>query len=117
MVYPTSVATKAKTAESDQTSIAQIGTWNPAIQAAYGLAQRFVRLVRTRDAAGLDAWLADTEASVIGFASGLRTDYAAVANALTQPYGNSPIEAHIHRLKLINGRANFDLLGKRVLAI
>lgn len=80
-----------------------------------------MRLVRTRDAAGLDAWLADTEASgireLIGFASRLRTAYATVANALTQPYSNSPIEVHVHRLKLINGRANFDLLRKRVLAI
>lgn len=124
LVCPPSVATKAKTAESDQTYIARIGAWNPAIRAAYDLAQRFVRLVRTRDAAGLDAWLADTEASgireLIGFAGGLRTDYAAVANALTQPYSNGLVEAHIHRLKLIKrsmyGRANVDLLRKRVLA-
>jgi hypothetical protein len=105
LVCPKSAATKAKTAESDQTYIARICAWNPGISAAYDLTQRFVQLVRTRDAAGFDAWLADTEASgireLVGFAGGLRTDYAAVANALTQLYSNDPVEVHIHRLKLM----------------
>jgi transposase len=54
------------------------------------------------------------------FARGLRRDYGAVLGALQEPWSNGPVEAHVHRLKLIKrgmyGRANFDLLRQRVLA-
>lgn len=55
------------------------------------------------------------------FAQGLKRDYDAVENALTQPWSNGPVEGHVNRLKTIKrqmyGRAGFDLLKLRVLAI
>ena len=54
------------------------------------------------------------------FAQGLRQDYAAVQAALTWPYSKGLTEGHVNRLKLFQrqmyGRANFDLLRRRVLA-
>jgi transposase len=88
------------------------------------LAQRFLTMIRERQSDGLDGWLNDAERSGItelrNFARGLRRDYRAVLGALQEPWSNGPVEAHVHRLKLIKrgmyGRANFDLLRQRVLA-
>ncbi len=95
----------------------------PTIANGEALGHRFLRLVRERDSASLDAWLDDAETSGIKelkqFALGLRRDGAAVRNALHEPWSNGPVEAQVQQLKLIKrsmkGRANFDLLRKRVL--
>jgi hypothetical protein len=95
----------------------------PAVAMSHALTQRFLRMLRARDVTGLDAWLADAEASGIKelkqFAKGLRRDDAAVRHALQESWSNGPVEAHVQQLKLIKrnmkGRANFDLLRKRVL--
>ncbi len=54
------------------------------------------------------------------FAKGIKQDLAAVTNALSLPWSNGQTEGQVNRLKLIKrqmyGRANFDLLRKRVLA-
>lgn len=88
------------------------------------LALRFLTMIRERQVEALDRWLNDAEQSGItelrNFARGLRRDYAAVRGALQEVWSNGPVEAHVHRLKLIKrsmfGRANFDLLRQRVLA-
>ena len=53
------------------------------------------------------------------FATGLQQEAAAVGPALTLPWSSGQTEGHIARLKLIKrqmyGRANFDLLRRRVL--
>ena len=53
------------------------------------------------------------------FASGLKRDYEAVKAALTVPWSNGQVEGQIQRLKLVKrqmyGRANFNLLRRRVL--
>jgi transposase len=53
------------------------------------------------------------------FAAGLEQDGAAVRAALTMPWSNGQAEGQITRLKLVKrsmyGRANFDLLRRRVL--
>ncbi|MPR13564.1 ISL3 family transposase [Microvirga tunisiensis] len=99
------------------------------------LAQRFCTLVRqccrdrqTRNSAqasieALTAWIAEARLSGIGavetFAAGLEQDSAAVRAALTQPWSSGQAEGQITRLKLFKrsmyGRANFDLLRRRVL--
>lgn len=94
----------------------------PAVATSYDLTQRFLKMVRERDVAPLDIWLADAAGSGIQelkqFAKGLRRDAAAVRNALQEPWSNGPVEAHIQQLKLLKrsmkGRATFDLLRKRV---
>lgn len=89
----------------------------------YTLAQRFVRMVKTRAAPVLDAWLTDSERSGVyllhTFALGLRQDIAAVRAALETRWSNGQTEGHVTRLKLIKrqmyGRAKFDLLRLRVI--
>ncbi len=90
---------------------------------AYGLGQRFIKMVRGRHPDALLPWLDDAVKSGIdtlrGFANGIRQDLAAVMNALSLPWSNGQTEGQVNRLKLIKrqmyGRANFDLLRKRVI--
>lgn len=87
------------------------------------LARQFIQLVKTRRSQDLDQWLADVAASDIKalttFANGIRSDLAAVRNALRLNWSNGQTEGQINRLKFIKrqmyGRAKLDLLRKRVL--
>jgi transposase len=96
---------------------------------AYGLVQAFASLVRDRerwqeDRGALASWISVATAAGIpelaSFAAGLRRDWAAVQAALTSPWSNGQTEGQVSRLKMLKrrmfGRANFDLLRKRVLA-
>jgi transposase len=93
------------------------------VATAYPLTQRFLCLVRQRDVAALDGWLADCAGSGVpdlaNFAQGLQQDDAAVRAALTLPWSTGPVEGQITRLKLLKrqmyGRASFQLLRQRVL--
>lgn len=70
----------------------------------------------------LDAWIEQAQDSGIDelrrFAMGLLTDHAAVQAGLTHVWSNGAVEGHVNRLKLLKrqmyGRANFDLLRRRV---
>ena len=97
-----------------------------AIATARALAEEFGRIVRARDdqaPADLELWLAVAARSrvpeLVSFVNGLRRDYAAVAAALTCPHSQGPVEGQVNRLKMLKrqtyGRANFDLLRRRVL--
>jgi transposase len=96
---------------------------NEAIQAAYVFAQDFRQMVKERQAAAFDRWLAGVMASDLPdlrrFASSLQRDAAAVLAALSLPFSNGPVEGHVNRLKFIKrqgyGRAGFELLKRRVL--
>jgi len=92
------------------------------------LVRRFVALLRERPApaaavAALDAWLDEAAncgvRAVETFAAGLAQDGAAVRAALATPWSNAQSEGHVTKLKLLKrqmyGRANFDLLRRRVL--
>ena len=93
------------------------------------LVRRFAALVRDRTGDALaalatfDAWLTDALAcgvrAVATFAAGLQHDGAAVRAALTTPWSSAQAEGQITKLKLLKrqmyGRANFDLLRRRVL--
>lgn len=66
-------------------------------------------------------WIDEAEDSMIAsFARGLRSDYAAVAAALREPWSNGQTEGQINRLKTLKrqmyGRANIDLLRARLVA-
>ncbi len=95
----------------------------PEAQEARALAREFDRLIRARDAAALELWLARAEASGLrefaGFVVGLRRDLAAVTAALTEEWSSGQVEGQVNRLKLVKramfGRANPDLLRRRVL--
>jgi len=90
---------------------------------AYSLGQRFIKMVREHQPDELLVWLEDAVKSGIdtlkGFANGIHQELAAVMNALSLPWSNGQTEGQVNRLKLIKrqmyGRANFDLLRKRVI--
>jgi transposase len=71
----------------------------------------------------LDNWLTtvetDNQPDLWSFAAGIRRDYDAVRNGLTLHHNSGPVEGHVNRIKMIKrqmyGRANLDLLRKRVL--
>jgi transposase len=95
----------------------------PTIEAAYDLAQRFGAMVRNRQPAQLDPWLAAAlgrgSPDLRTFAEGLQREYSAMKAALTYPYSTGPVEGQINRLKFIKrsmyGRGSFELLRQRVL--
>jgi len=95
----------------------------PAIVEAQVLTAECCRLVRERDVAAFPAWLGDARRSGLPemreFARVLERDRAAVENALRYEWSNGVTEGHINKLKLLKrsmyGRANFDLLRRRVL--
>lgn len=90
---------------------------------AVRLGVEFLDLVRERQADRLEEWLLETEGTAAremrSLSKGLRQDQQAVSAALRLPWSNGPVEGHVNRLKAIKrqmyGRANFDLLRRRVL--
>jgi transposase len=95
----------------------------PALAEAHALAYDFAQLLRRREGERLDRWMeradASASAEVRGFATGLRSDLAAVRAGLTLAWSNGQTEGQVHRLKLLKrqmyGRAGFALLRQRVL--
>jgi transposase len=96
---------------------------DPEVEMAYGLAQRFQKMVREHVSTELDNWINQCINSSItdlaNFASGLQRDHDAIFMALHEKWSNGQTEGQVNRLKLIKrkmyGRANFDLLRLRVL--
>jgi transposase len=84
---------------------------------------RFATMLTTLQGNKLDAWMAavdaDDQPDLRSFVAGIRRDYDAVRNGLTLSHNSGPVEGHVNRIKMIKrqmyGRANFDLLRKRVL--
>lgn len=82
------------------------------VSAAYTLVQRFRTVLKDKDAAGLETWLTDAQASGIpslaGVANGMLADHAAVAAAVTETWSNGTVEGHVHKVK---GVSSDDLHG------
>ena len=95
----------------------------PQVKAGQVSLQAFFAIVRKRQADKLDLWLdAATKSQIpelVSFACGLVKDKAAVEAALTCEVSNGQTEGQVNRLKFVKrrgfGRANFDLLRRRVL--
>ena len=93
------------------------------LKRAYDLVQDFLSMVRQREGARLDVWLAQATESGIAelqsTARGIEKDKGAVRAGLTWSINNGQVEGHVTKLKLIKrqgyGRAGFPLLRKRVL--
>ena len=89
----------------------------------YALTQQFMGMLRLRRGQDFEIWLSAVEASSIPqlrrFAQGLLKDKNAVVAGLTLSYSNGPIEAQVHKLKLVKrsmyGRAKLPLLRQRLL--
>jgi len=109
--------------EEDKKALELMKQTDEKVAEAYVLSQRFVSIVRERQPESLLIWLDDVVKSGIdalkGFVKGIKQDLAAVINALSLPWSNGQTEGQVNRLKLIKrqmyGRANFDLLRKRVI--
>ena len=111
----------AQRTEAEAQQLAQLHAHSVQVAEAMDLAQDFTQMVRQRQPAHLDPWLARAGTSALEalrrFASGLRDDYAAVKAGVTLPWSNGPVEGHINRLKMLKrqmfGRARLDLLHRR----
>jgi transposase len=98
---------------------------SPSAEAAYGLAQAFMQMIREQTGLQLDIWLSEVEASHLpeleSFAKGIQQDKAAVLAGLTLPWSTGPVEGQVNRLKLLKrsmyGRAKLPLLRARVLHV
>ena len=109
--------------DDDRQALERMKQADGKVAEAYALGQRFVSMVRERQSNALESWLEDADKSKIEalkqFAKGIKQDLAAVTNALSLPWSNGQTEGQVNRLKLIKrqmyGRANFDLLRKRVI--
>ena len=92
----------------------------PEIIAARETVDAFNRLIRSRDADGLEPWIEAALASpVASFAKGVVADRSAVAAAIALPWSNGQTEGNICKLKTLKrqmgGRANLDLLRARLM--
>ena len=96
----------------------------PQLQETAELCRQFAGLLKEHDVNALEAWaqLAQEEGivpEVQRFAEVLRQDWAAVVEAVRQPWSQGQTEGQINRLKLIKrqmyGRGSFELLRQRVL--
>jgi transposase len=89
----------------------------------YEVTQQFMTMLRLRRGQEFEAWLSAVEASHIPelrrFAHSLLKDRSAVVAGLTLPWSNGPVEAQVHKLKLVKrsmyGRAKLPLLRQRLL--
>lgn len=109
--------------DDDKQALERMKQADEKVAEAYSLGQRFVEIVRERRPEALSPWLGDAAKSrigaLMGFARSIKQDLTAVTNALSLPWSNGQVEGQVNRLKLIKrqmyGRANFDLLRKRVI--
>jgi transposase len=107
----------------EQAQLEQVRQAAPKLGEGVRLAEEFVVMVRERKHERLDSWLERVEERALSalksFASGIRRDYGAVKAALRSVYSNGVVEGNVNRVKFLKrqmyGRANFDLLRKRVL--
>ena len=96
---------------------------SPALRATRDQVGAFAEILTQRRGHELHAWMArvgnDGAPALRSFATGLERDLDAVTAGLTLPYSSGPVEGTVNRIKMIKrqmfGRANFDLLRKRVL--
>jgi transposase len=117
------VIDKAQLTTEQQQQIEQICGGSSELAKAYRLCQDFAEMLRERKAEDLKPWLECAKASQIpelqGLAKSMQQDYPAIYAACWQPWSQGQVEGSVNRLKCIKrqlyGRANFDLLRRRVL--
>ncbi|MBO0791374.1 MAG: ISL3 family transposase [Ktedonobacteraceae bacterium] len=96
---------------------------SPTAKQTYRLVQAFLTMVREQRGWELEGWLMAVEMSnipeLLRFAYSLLRDRKAVEAGLSTPYSSGPVEAQVHKLKLVKrqmfGRAKLPLLRQRLL--
>lgn len=99
---------------------ASVRTTCPHLDATASHVTEFAKILTNQGGEHLDEWMASVEADELPhphrFVRGLRRDYDAVLNGLTLPHNSGAVEGNVNRIKRqMYGRANFDLLRKRIL--
>lgn len=105
--------------------LARLRAQCPAVATAQVVAQEFGRIVRERDRAAYDRWLATAEACGVAELSAvaihMRRDYAAIVAGLTLPWSQGQTEGQVTKLKLVKrmmyGRGKLDLLYRRLIRV
>jgi transposase len=109
----------------DKAQLDAISQRSHAIRKVIGHVRRFASMMRTLSGTrDLPQWIREVEADDLPglrpFTTSIQRDLAAVTAGLSLPYSSGPVEGHVNRIKTIKrqmyGRANFDLLRRRVLA-
>ncbi|MEV6964486.1 transposase [Hamadaea sp. NPDC051192] len=114
----------ARLTSDERDALADACTRCPDLATIRDLAQGFTDLVRELRGTDLFSWLEQADHADVHelrrFANGIRKDLPAVTAGLTLPWSSGAVEGNVNRIKMIKrqmyGRANFDLLRKRVLA-
>ena len=109
--------------DEQRLQLKQVRTACPHLDATANHVTEFAKILTNQGGERLDEWMAAVEADDVPhlhrFVRGLRRDYDAVRNGLTLPHNSGAVEGNINRIKMIKrqmyGRANFDLLRKRIL--
>jgi transposase len=107
----------------DRARLADLLTACPHLAALARHIKTFAEILTGRQGHQLNAWItavdADDQPDLHSFTAGLRRDHDAVLAGLTLPHSSGPVKGHVNRIKMIKrqmyGRANLDLLRKRVL--
>ena len=111
---------REKLTASEAVIVAVVERAAPALVAARGHIEAFHRMIRRRNADGLDDWLSAAAASpVASFAKGIAADKAAVSAAIALPWSNGQTEGQICKLKRVKrqmyGQGKLDLLKARLM--
>jgi transposase len=108
---------------ADRDQLQQLLARCPHLAATATHVAAFAKMMTGRHGERLDDWIAAVEADDLphlrSFTNGLKRDHAAVLNGLTLAHSSGAVEGAVNRIKMLKrqmyGRANFDLLRKRVL--
>ncbi len=95
----------------------------PELRTAAELVRSFAAMMTQRHGHRLSAWLTQAEQAdlpgINRFVNGVTADLEAVTAGLSLPHSSGPVEGNVKRIKMLKrqmyGRADFDLLRKRVL--
>jgi transposase len=109
--------------EEEADNLAQLQTRSPVLEQLSVQVTAFAEMLVGRHGNRLDTWLAAADTDDLphlqSFARGIRRDHAAVLAGLTLIHNSGPVEGNVCRIKALKrqmfGRANLDLLRKRIL--
>ncbi|MFE7839172.1 ISL3 family transposase [Streptomyces sp. NPDC057474] len=95
----------------------------PDLDATAGHVHTFAEMMNARTGHQLPGWIEKVQADDLpemhSFVNGVRSDQLAVTAGLTLPFSSGAVEGQVNRIKMLKrqmfGRANLDLLRKRVL--
>jgi transposase len=112
-----------KLSDSEQSLLHALKEKSPDINIAFSLVQTLKAIMLNKQGHKLKKWIAKAMKCPIhelkAFAKGLLTDFSAVKNAFSLQWSNGQVEGQINKLKTVKrqmyGRANFNLLRKRII--